>query len=308
MYWNMMRTRYERTGIVMDEIKYQKTAMEVSGITIIGNVMLSLLKFVAGFMADSSAMISDAVHSASDVLSTLVVVVGIRMAGKPADKEHPFGHERMECVTAIILAVVLGMTGLGIGFSGIKTALLDQKQILVPGTLALVAAVISIVSKEGMYWYTIIAANRIKSSGLKAAAWHHRSDALSSIGSFVGILGARMGYPICDPLASVIISVFIVKAAVEIFRDAVRGIMDTSCNTEIMKQMKGIILGVSGVLAVDRINTRLFGNRVYVEVEIQVSNQLNVIQSHAISQSCHDAIEVEFPNVKHCMVHVNPAA
>lgn len=283
-------------------------AMKVSVISIIVNIGLSLLKLLAGVIARSGAMISDAVHSASDVLSTFVVIVGVRLADKKPDNEHPYGHERMECVAAVVLAVVLAGTGIGIGLSGIqKIAASDSEELAVPGVLALIAAAVSIAVKEIMYQYTKRAAKKIDSGALMADAWHHRSDALSSVGSLAGILGARMGLPVLDPLASVIICVFIEKAAIDIFRDAIDKMVDKSCPEEIVASMKNVISHTGGVLGIDVLKTRLFGSKVYVEVEIQVDPEKTIVAAHEIAETVHDAIEEGFPNVKHCTVHVNPA-
>ena len=171
----------------------QKTAMKISMVSIVGNILLSLFKALAGIVANSGAMISDAIHSASDVFSTIVVIIGIRLSGKESDKEHPYGHERMECVAAILLATILAATGLFIGWSAVeKITVQDDSALAVPGILALVAAVVSIAVKEAMFWYTRAGAKKIDSGALMADAWHHRSDALSSIGALVGIAGARM--------------------------------------------------------------------------------------------------------------------
>ena len=290
----------------MDNKNYQKLAMHVSMVTILGNLVLSVFKLAAGIIAHSGAMVSDAVHSASDVLSTFVVIAGVKLSGKASDKEHPYGHERFECVAAILLAVMLAATGIGIGWAGIRNITGDSSALTVPGGLALVAAVISIVSKEAMYWYTRAAAKKIGSSALMADAWHHRSDALSSIGSFVGILGARLGLPVLDPIASVVICVFILKAAFDVFRDAVSKMTDRACSDEVENQMRQAVLAQDGVLGVDRLKTRLFGDRVYVEVEISADAQAPLEQAHEVATRVHDAMEDQFPVVKHCMVHVNP--
>ena len=290
----------------MDNKNYQKLAMHVSLVTILGNFVLSVFKLAAGIIAHSGAMVSDAVHSASDVLSTFVVIAGVKLSGKASDKEHPYGHERFECVAAILLAVMLAATGIGIGWAGIRNITGDSSALTVPGGLALVAAVISIVSKEAMYWYTRAAAKKIGSSALMADAWHHRSDALSSIGSFVGILGARLGLPVLDPVASVVICVFILKAAFDVFRDAVSKMTDRACSDEVENQMRQAVLAQDGVLGVDRLKTRLFGDRVYVEVEISADAQAPLEQAHEVATRVHDAMEDQFPVVKHCMVHVNP--
>lgn len=285
----------------------QAVAMRVSAVSITVNLALSLLKLLAGIFARSGAMISDAVHSASDVLSTFVVIAGIKIAGKKPDREHPYGHERMECVASVILAVVLAGTGIGIGIKGIRSMLPDgQKTLAVPGAAALAAAVISVAVKELMYQYTKRAAKKINSGALLADAWHHRSDALSSVGSFAGILGARMGMPVLDPLASVIICVFIEKAALDIFRDAMDKMVDKSCPDETTEQMKQVILATEGVLGIDELKTRLFGSKIYVEVEILMDAGKTLVEAHDTAEKVHDAIEAEIPHVKHCMVHVNP--
>lgn len=282
-------------------------AMRVSVVSIVINLVLSLLKLLAGILAKSGAMVSDAVHSASDVFSTFVVIAGVQLAKKQPDKEHPYGHERMECVASVLLAVVLAGTGIGIGIAGIKKiASADQTALDMPGIPALAAAVISIAVKELMFHYTRHAAKQIDSDALKADAWHHRSDALSSVGAFLGILGARMGFPALDPLASVVICVFVGKAALDIFRDAVSKMLDTACPDETVAEMRQVILQNADVLGIDELKTRLFGSKIYVEVEILMAADKTLVEAHNTAEQVHDAIEAHFPHVKHCMVHVNP--
>ena len=290
----------------MDPKQHEKIAVNVSTVTIVINLALAGFKFLAGFLAHSGAMVSDAVHSASDVLATFIVILGVKLAGRDADRDHPYGHERLECVAALILGVILAATGLGIGMSGIRK-ITGGGELLIPGTLALIAAVVSIVVKEGMFWYTWLAAKKIDSSALKAEAWHHRSDALSSVGSFAGILGARLGFPALDPVASVVICLFILKAAWDIMSDALGKMTDHACPPAMVQEMADSILSQPGVLGLDTLNTRLFGDRVYVDVEIQADGDLPLKVTHATAQAVHDTLEQTFPQVKHCMVHVNPA-
>ena len=290
----------------MDPKQHEKIAVNVSTVTIVINLALAVFKFLAGFLAHSGAMASDAVHSASDVLATFIVILGVKLAGRDADRDHPYGHERLECVAALILAVILGATGLGIGWSGIRK-ITGGEALVVPGALALIAAVVSIVVKEAMFWYTWLAAKKIDSSALKAEAWHHRSDALSSVGSFAGILGARLGFPALDPVASVVICLFILKAAWDIMADALGKMTDHACPPAMVQEMADSILSQPGVLGLDTLNTRLFGDRVYVDVEIQADGDLPLKVTHATAQAVHDTLEQTFPQVKHCMVHVNPA-
>lgn len=306
--------------------------MTVSWNTIAVNLLLSAGKFAAGFWGHSAAMVSDAVHSASDVLSTLVVMAGIRLSDRESDENHPYGHERLECVASVLLAVMLGATGFLIGWSGIKKIMAGTAAVsggvsavsgaasaapeavsvvsgavpIVPGTVALAAAVISIVVKEAMYHYTKAAAKKTDSDALMADAWHHRSDALSSVGSFAGILGARMGYPVLDPLACVLICLFIVKASVTIFADAIRKMTDEACSREMSDAIRGVILNQEGVLGLDDIKTRRFGSRIYADIEICADGEATLNETHQTAERVHRAVEESFPSVKHCMVHVNP--
>ena len=284
-----------------------KTIVKISVVSIIINIVLTLFKLFAGIFSNSGAMVYDAVHSASDVFSTVIVIIGAKMAQKDSDKEHPYGHERMECVAAIILSAILFFTGLVIGYNGfLKIIEGNYSQLAIPGILSLIAAVTSIIIKEAMFRVTISVAKRVNSGALKADAWHHRSDALSSVGSFVGIFAARVGFPILDSVASVIICFFIIKAAVDIFRDAISKMTDQSCDEETVKKMSEEIFAQNGVLRIDQIRTRLFGDKIYVDIEIATNGNATLFESHEIAQRVHDCIEEKFPTVKHCMVHVNP--
>lgn len=292
----------------VSEDEFKKVANKVSFITIVQNILLSVFKLFAGIFAHSNAMISDAVHSASDVFSTIIVIIGVKLASKKSDKEHPYGHERLECVAAIVLSIVLLYTGIKIGSQAVKDIIGGNYQNLQkPGMLALVAAVVSIVTKEIMYWYTRHYAKKIDSSALMADAWHHRSDALSSVGALVGIGGAMMGFPVMDSIASIVIFVFIAKAAYDIFKDAMDKMVDHSCDDETEKEMRNFVLAQKEVLSVDLLHTRIFGNKIYVDVEIGVNGSYTLRQAHEIAEEVHEGIEKNFPKVKHVMVHVNPA-
>ena len=285
-----------------------KVAMKVSGVSIAVNLLLSLFKLLAGILAHSGAMISDAIHSASDVGSTFVVIVGVNLSSKKSDKEHQYGHERMECVSSIILSGLLLATGIGIGMNGIENIIKSTSgaSIAIPGTLALIAAVVSIVVKEWMFWYTRSAAKKINSGALMADAWHHRSDALSSIGALIGIAGARLGFPIADSVASLVICFFIVKAAYDIFHDAVDKMVDHACDDSDEEMIRDCIKAEEGVLRVDELRTREFGNKIYVDVEIACDPNCTLTEAHEIAERVHDHIEFHFSKVKHVMVHVNP--
>ncbi len=285
----------------------QKVAVKVSVVTLIINAGLVAFKLLAGIFGNSYALISDAVHSASDVFSTVIVLIGVKIASKKADKNHPFGHERFECVAAILLAVVLFATGAGVGYSGISNIVTGEyKNFVMPGVIALVAAAVSIVVKEMMFWYTYSAAKKVNSSALKADAWHHRSDALSSIGSLVGVIGGLCGVKILDSIACIVICLFIFKASIQIFIDAIKKMTDEACDEKTEEEIKDFIISFEGVMRLDNLMTRMFGNRIYVIAEIACDGSLPLTDAHAIAEEVHNGIEVKFSLVKHITIHVNP--
>ncbi len=272
--------------------------------TLIANVILSVVKIIAGFVAQSSAMIADGVHTVSDVISTVAVMIGVKFSEKEADEGHPYGHERIESVVTVLLSLMLSFTGFGIAFSGIKTIV--YREFTTPGALALAAAFASIVVKELMYRYTLKAAEKINSTALKADAWHHRSDAFSSIGTLVGIGGAMLGLQILDPIAGIIVSVLIIRVGFEILMQGLNQLVDRAADGDTIKNIEKNIESVKGVLRVDDVKTRLHGSRLYVDVEISVDSSMTVGEGHSIAETVHKNIEKTIPDVKHCMVHVNP--
>ncbi|WP_459202299.1 cation diffusion facilitator family transporter [Methanococcus sp. CF] len=281
-----------------------KIGNKISKITIVANIGLSILKILAGVFGKSSALIADGMHSFSDILTTVVVMLGLKLSEKPADESHPYGHERIEPALTKILAVILLATALMIFYCGLTTILSKNYQI--PENITVIAALISIFVKEWMYKYTAKAANKIDSSALLADAYHHRSDAFSSVGTLVGVVGAKLGYPILDPLASILISLFIAKMAFEIYYDALNQLLDTAADPKTIEEIEEIILSVDGVLGIDVLKTRIHSNKIYVDVEISVNKDLSLIEAHNISENVHSKIESKLKKVKHCMVHVNP--
>ena len=285
----------------------QTIVNRVTSIGIIGNVILSLFKFLAGIFGHSSAMVSDAIHSLSDVLATFIAGLGIRLSMQAPDREHPYGHERLECVASLLLGAILFGTGLMIGLSGLKTILAGHyEELQAPECIALIAAVVSIATKEGMFWYTRHYAKVLNSAAFMADAWHHRSDALSSIGSLIGIGGAMLGFPILDPLASVAIAVCIIKVAYDILKDAVSKMLDTACSSEYEKKLADFISAQDGVDRLDVLHTRMFGNKIYIDAEISVDGDKSLTDAHEIAESVHTQVEKHFDNIKHIMIHVNP--
>ncbi len=287
----------------MDE---KKIVNKLSLVGILGNVFLAGFKLLAGIFGNSGAMISDAVHSLSDVFATFVAYFGVLLAKQPEDEEHPYGHERLECVASLILGLILAGTGLGIGYSGIHKLLLHE-ELKIPTLLPLIAALISIAVKEVMFWYTMYYARKMDSSAFKADAWHHRSDALSSVGSFAGIGLAKLGFPIMDPIASLVICLFILKVAFDISKDAIDRMLDTSCDKDMEQNLRSFIEAQPGVEQVDLLHTRKFGNKIYIDLEIAAQRDISLIQAHEIAENVHNSVEQKYPNVKHIMIHVNPA-
>lgn len=287
----------------MDE---QKVIKRMSVVGIFGNILLAAFKLLAGIFGRSGAMVSDAVHSLSDVFATLIAVIGVRLSRRQEDAEHPYGHERFECVASLLLGLILAGTGISIGYASFRKLFFDRAAAEVPTLLPLLAAVVSIVVKEGMFRYTMYYAKKLDSAAFQADAWHHRSDALSSVGAFVGIALARMGYPMMDPLASLLICILILKVAIDITRDALNQMLDTSCGRDFENDLRTFIENQPGVKHVDLLHTRQFGNKIYVDLEIAVDRNISLVDAHKIAESTHSSVEQRFPKVKHIMIHVNP--
>lgn len=291
----------------IDDNYEQKMIKQVSAVGIFGNVLLVIFKLFAGIIGNSAAMVSDAIHSASDVVATLVAFIGVRASKKEADSKHPYGHERIECVASLILGSILFMTGIGIGIASVKKIILGQSDgIESPKEIALIAAIISIITKEVMFRYTRAIARKLNSDAFMADAWHHRSDAFSSIGSLIGIGAAMLGFKIMDPIAGLIICIFIFKIAFDVIMVAISKMLDTSCGKEYEDKMTNFISAQEGVIGVDLLRTRTFGNKIYVDAEISVDGNLRLREAHSIAERVHNEVENNFDNIKHIMIHVNP--
>ena len=288
----------------------EQIAMKASIVTIACDIFLTIFKMAVGIIGGFTAVVADAVHSLADMLTTIIVMIGVKMANRKADKDHPYGHERFECVAAIILSIILFFTGAGIGWAGIQEIMSTDygEHTTMLGVLAMMAAVATIIVKEIMYWYKRAVAKKVNSSAMMADAWHHRIDALTSIGSFIGVFGVIvLDIPILDPIAAIVICLFVIKVSIDIFRETIGKMTDKACDEETENEMRQIILAQNKVLGIDMLKTRLFGDRIYVEVEILVDGAVLLYEAHEIAHVVHDAIESKFEKVKHCSVHVNPA-
>lgn len=295
----------------MEQQEEKKIIERVSFGTILGNFFLSLFKFIAGVLARSQGLLSDAIDSLGDVFASFIVMIGLRISHKESDEGHPFGHERFEPIATLLLGMLLFVSGCVIGYTAVKDIYLYFAQHITRQftdftLIALIAACVSILGKEILYFFTHRIGKKIRSTALMASAWNYQIDALSSVGSLIGIIGVMCGVPILDSFASVIICVFILITSIRIFITAINRLVDKSCDEKTIQKMKEIILSIPGVIDIDSLKTRMFGSKIYVEVEISVNGEITVLEGHAIAEEVHHQIETQLDGVKHCMVHVNP--
>ncbi|MCJ7855070.1 cation diffusion facilitator family transporter [Lachnospiraceae bacterium NSJ-143] len=286
----------------------EATKVEVIGVTT--NLALFIFKLLAGILGKSGAMVSDAIHTASDVFADLIAITGLQLSKKEEDKEHPYGHEKIECIFTVMLGVVLLVVGLSVGRSAVVGIFSyisgNRDSIPQPGVVAVVAAVVSIVSKEVLFQYVIRKSKKLNSPTLKATAWHHRSDSLSSIGAMIGIVGARFGITVLDAVASLIICLIVVKIGIDVLMTSVKNLIDTSADAEDEEKIIEICRSFPGVESVIDLKTRQFGHKIYVEATIGCRNDLDLEGGHAIAEGLHDKLEMEINNIKHVFIHVDP--
>lgn len=268
------------------------------------NFLLGSLKLAAGLWGRSSAMVADAAHSYSDCASTVAVIAGLKMASKSADADHPYGHEKYELIFANILSILLGLTAVKIGYDALMVIARGSYQ--VPGLAPLLAAVFSVAVKEVMYRLTLRKAKKIGSVAMEADAWHHRSDALSSVGAFVGILGARLGLPVLDPVTGLLVAILVLKVAIDLYRKSVSGLVDSSIDAETVARIQHLLADMDGIEEVNSLKTRVFGASAYADVTIKVDGALTVEEGHDIATLAHNKIEANLPKIKHIMVHIEP--
>ena len=283
--------------------KRLNTIFVISLISIILNLVLSLGKAVIGVKLLSGAIISDAVHSASDVFSTIIIIIGTFVANKKEDKNHPYGHERFEEIASILLGCLLFFTGFEILKEAIITLRNGNYNLNIENiNIGLILCAISIILKFSMYLFTYIYSKKINSSALKADAYHHLSDSLSSIGALIGLIGVMNNYYFADSIAACVISLFIFKTAFDIIKESTNKLTDMACDEEKIKEE---ILKFKDV-TIDDIKTRKFSNKIYIDIEIALDGNLSLYKAHEIAEDIHDNLEKLFPEIKHCMIHVNP--
>ena len=282
-------------------------AVRVSAVNLAVNIIVFIGKLLAGIFSHSTALISDAIHSASDVLDTIVVMAGVKLAAKKPDKAHPYGYERMESIAALILAVVLFITGATIGLGAGESIISGEyKATASPGMAAMITAICCIVIKEIMYWYTRAAGKALSSGALMATAWHSRADALSSLGALAGIVGARMGLSILDPLAGIGICIFVCKVSYDIFRGSVNKLVDKSAGDDLEEDVKRIAGSTAGVKNVVSVKSRLFGNRIYLDVDVSASPDMSLTECETLRETLKAAVMDGHEKVKDCTIRIFP--
>jgi cation diffusion facilitator family transporter len=283
-----------------------KIVARLSAVGVAGNVLLAVFKLVAGILGNSMALVSDAIHSTSDVFATAVAYVGDRIARREADENHPYGHERFEQLAAAVLSLILAGVGVGIGYAGVDSLIHGGAEDSTPGVLALMAAGVSIAVKEAMFWYTRHGAKKIGSDVFMADAWHHRTDALSSVAALIGVGATMLGFPLGDAIASIVICLFILKAAWDVGREAAGKLVDESGGKELNEAIAKCAAQCGAVNHIDSVITRRFGSLYYADVEVAMDGSLTLAEAHEYAEEIHERIERECPQVKHVTVHINP--
>lgn len=279
-------------------------AKRLTMVSMATNLSLSAIKIFSGIFGKSSLIIADGVDSLSDTLTTLLAYIGVKMSSKKADKNHPYGHERFEAILGKVLALFLFVVALGI----LQQAWEEYKnpQANIPTLLPLIAAILSILGKIFLSRYTIHYAKIMNSSVYLADGKNYMNDVFASLGALLGIFLARQGYPIFQPIFTLVISFFLFKISFELYRESVEDLSDKAAPDDILDEIQSLAMGVDKVKRIDLLKSRRHGKRYYVDLEIALDATMNLLDAHAIAEEVHDKIEDAIPEIKHCMIHVNP--
>lgn len=287
---------------------------QIFRVTLLGsfvNLLLVVFKFIAGIVGHSAAMIADAVHSLSDFITDIIVIIFVAISGKPEDSDHSYGHGKYETLATAVIGIILFFVGVGILISGIKAIVgaLQGEPLQAPSLLALIAAVISIVVKEALYHYTVKRGKALGSSSVVANAWHHRSDALSSIGTAIGIGGAVFlgeQWRILDPIAAVVVSIFIIKVAVELIKPCIDELVERSLPEEVEQRIHALILQSPQVSSPHHLRTRRIGSCIAIEVHIRMDGQISLSEAHQVASDIERRLKAEFGEKTHIGIHMEP--
>lgn len=287
---------------------------EIYKVTLVGsavNAMLIVLKFIAGFVGRSSAMVADAVHSLSDFISDVIVLVFVKIAGKPKDKGHKYGHGKFETLATMIIGLLLIGAGIGLMINGIESVIrsLNGDTLERPTMLALIVAIVSILSKEWLYRYTIREGNKLNSQAVIANAWHHRSDAVSSLGTLIGISGAMFlgdKWRILDPIAAIVVSILIIKSGYDIVKPCISELLEASLPEEKEKEIISLVTGVPGIIYVHNLRTRRIGNGIAVDLHAKMDGNLSLNEAHEKATEAENAIRRKFGDNSIINIHMEP--
>lgn len=287
---------------------------EIYQVTLVGgvvNVVLLLFKFVAGIVGHSAAMVADAVHSLSDFVTDVIVLVFVHISSKPKDKSHDYGHGKYETLAMTLIGVALLIVAIGIIYHGAMeiVAWLNGEQLEAPGTLALWAALLSVLLKEGVYQYSMVKARQLNSQVVEANAWHHRSDALSSVGTAIGIGGAiflGQRWTVLDPIASLVVGAFIVKVAVDLLHRGIDDLMEHSLPEDVEEEILRIVGELKGVVDPHDLRTRRVGNHYAIELHILMDGDITLREAHNKASEVEDLLRARYGEHTHVAVHVEP--
>lgn len=283
--------------------------------TLIGtavNALLIVLKLVAGIVGRSAAMTADAIHSVTDFATDVIVLLFVKIAGKPGDADHRYGHGKYETFAAMVIGVILAGAGVMLGVNGVKLVIdsLNGHELEPPRMIALIVAVASIASKEWLYRYTARVGREEKSDAVAANAWHHRSDAISSLGTLVGVAGAMFlgaQWRILDPIAAVVVSLFIIKSGYDIFRPAMSELMESALPAEQQQEIRDAIMGVAGIERVHHLRTRKVGNNIAIDLHAKMDGDITLRHAHEIASEAERRIRTKFGPQTYINIHMEPA-
>lgn len=295
-----------------DRESRKKAVVRVTLVGSVVNLVLVLLKFAAGILGRSSAMIADAVHSLSDFVTDIIVLVFIRISSKPRDADHKYGHGKYETLATAIIGLVLCFVGLKLMWDGgvkVYGFFVLGRELVSPGYIALLAAIVSIISKEILYRYTIYVGRRENSQSVVANAWHHRSDAFSSIGTALGIGGAILlgpNWAVLDPIAAMVVSVLIIRVALQLFMPAINELLERSLSPEVEAEILHTIMTIPGISDPHNLRTRRIGNNYAIELHIRVDGSMPVVQAHELTKLIESRLRERYGADTHVNIHVEP--
>lgn len=287
---------------------------DIYKVTLIGsavNAVLIVLKFVAGSIGKSSALIADAVHSLSDFISDVIVLIFVKIAGKPRDKTHNYGHGKFETFATVIIGLLLALAGIGLMINGIEQVIasLNGEELPRPTMIALVIALVSILAKEWLYRYTVSCGKRLNSQAVVANAWHHRSDAISSLGTLAGIAGAMFlgeRWRILDPIAAIVVSLLIIKSGYNIMRPAIRELLEASLPEDQEREILRLVTSIPGIKYVHNLRTRRIGNNIAVDMHAKMDGNQSLAEAHAKATEAENAIKAAFGDKSLINIHMEP--